>query len=845
MPASDSDTPLATSQTVPVNADTTASTTSDGPPTTSQTVATDFKPVTVPTDFKPVTVDTASQKPPPISRFDDTGGAKGGDFLKMVQKEMLKLFNPTAGQTFAVQFPGRFLQESLYAWDTDAAGIYGQFSKPTVVNESEFRLVDQLYDVGQVVGAPNGSNLSIVYEQIINNLVPGFNDSQANLAKQQDRIRKWLLKEVPAAPWVKDLLEEQHSRNGSSSTNDSDGSFAVSNKLDDGKVNRMELAEALMEEYLTAKSAWELERDKMIRETKPENMEDLTRTLAHITAVREAQLSAKYADAVVLGYSHTIRQYLGYMDIKSPAELLQDAKDSFRESSASSLDGSMKVYPVQMSPVDWYRSLSTSFTMEDLTSDPDAIQQQIDSKSKQIDALQTRLAFLQGTPKADLDELKKKLDSAQSAKAQAEADLSSTYNTNVVSLALTFVSTAGIFLMSEFVSAATTLNIVAKLYDGIEGAMKKTGEAQVAVINASRAYTTLLAEIAAAQAADSNLEDKQLTLQINALQRDVTELTTRLKSLRFDASGDVKPPKDTNDVKNADVPNFPPGTSGGSRWQEIIISHETSNMFQTTDKSSYAYSEDSGLSFWWGGYSESSSDSGADDASHLKQSSFKMEIGFRATMVTVDRGGWFQPQFFKQSAGFYHIDKRISWGKWPDSIKGAHDLQNAPADVWDQLDEYLMPAFPTGYVMCKDITIKVAMDETTHDSDSSFFQSQSASAGGILMWSTSSSSSESSSHQMVSTQVTADGLIIRIPGPQIMGYMFEIMPNDLSDDLPQTIPDSFFIPDDDYDSTFNKGSAAVALNHAQAAQEAAVEKEKSQPPKPASASVLPRPKART
>ena len=135
----------------------------------------------------------------------------------------------------------------------------------------------------------------------------------------------------------------------------------------------------------------------------------------------------------MLDYSHIIRQYLGYMDIKSPAELLQDVKDSFRESSAGSLGGSMKVYPVQMSPVDWYRSLSTSFTMENLTSDPEMIQQQIDAKSKQIDAFQTRLVFLRGTPKADLEGLKK-LDDAQSAKARAEANLSSAYNINVVSL---------------------------------------------------------------------------------------------------------------------------------------------------------------------------------------------------------------------------------------------------------------------------------------------------------------------------------------------------------------------------------------------------------------------------
>ncbi|EDR10049.1 uncharacterized protein LACBIDRAFT_325617 [Laccaria bicolor S238N-H82] len=715
--------------------------------------------------------------------------AATGDFMKAVQQQLLQLFNPTSGQTFAVQFPGRFLQEDLYAWDTEKAGIYGQFSKPVVVNESEFRLVDQLYDVGQVVGAPNGSNLSIIYQEILNNLVPGFDSSQANLAKQQDKIRQWLLKDVPAAPWIKDLIEERHQRAGTSSTPDaSNGSFAVANKLtEDGKVNRMELAEALMEEDAQPE-----------KNAKPESMDDLTQTLAHITAVREAQLSAKYADAVVLGYSHTIRQYLGYMDITSPAEMLQNAKDSFRESSSSSLDGSMNVYPVQMTPVDWFQGLSTSFSLEDLTPNIDMIQMEIDGKSKQIDALQTRLAFLQGTPTADLQELKQKLDNAQSTNAQAQADLSTTFNANVVSAALTCVSPTGDFLMTEFTTAAKSLNIVPSLYTGIEGAMQKVGGAQVAVVNASRAYTTLLSEVTAAEASDSTLEQKELTMQITSLQSDVTELTTRIKFLRFDASGALKTPKDPTTVKTADVPILPPiSGSGGSRWQDITINYQTSNMFSTTNSSSTAYSPSSGLSFFFGGSSSSSSKSSADSSSHLKQTDFTMEVGFRATMVTVDRSGWFQPQIFKQSTGFYHIDPQVSWSKWPESIKGASGLQNATADVWDAMNKYLMPAFPIGYVICKDITIKVSLDSTTQDSDSSVFQSQTSSSSGILLWSTSSSSSTRSSHQGVFTQTTSDGLVIRIPGPQIIGYMFEIMPNDLTTQLPETIPDGFFIPDDD------------------------------------------------
>ena len=78
----------------------------------------------------------------------------------------------------------------------------------------------------------------------------------------------------------------------------------------------MGLAEVLMEKYLASKHVWELERDAMVKNTraKNEDMKDVTRKLAHITSIREAQLAAKHADAVVRGYSHTIHRH---MDIRA------------------------------------------------------------------------------------------------------------------------------------------------------------------------------------------------------------------------------------------------------------------------------------------------------------------------------------------------------------------------------------------------------------------------------------------------------------------------------------------------------------------------------------------------
>ncbi|KAJ7920262.1 hypothetical protein B0H13DRAFT_1539245, partial [Mycena leptocephala] len=261
----------------------------------------------------------------------------------------------------------------------------------------KFRLVDQLYDNEPIVAGPNGINMTLVYEQLLDNFLLKFVNN--GLPKQQDQIRRFLLKDVPTTTWIEDTMEHQNERERTLARNISASMgaagalipsvsisnagmmFDISNKstVNGEMLNRIELSELLMNEYLYAKQDWELERDGLINQATESQraLNAVTRQLAHITATRQAQLASKYSDAVVRGYSHSIRQYMGYMDIASPAEALQDAKDALREAAMSSLDGSMNVYPVQLLPIDWAKGLSTSFTMEDLTQDPDLVLSQI------------------------------------------------------------------------------------------------------------------------------------------------------------------------------------------------------------------------------------------------------------------------------------------------------------------------------------------------------------------------------------------------------------------------------------------------------------------------------------
>ena len=646
-----------------------------------------------------------------------------GDFLQVVIKSFKEFFAPSGNQIFSLQFPGRFLQKSLYAWDTSAAGPYGQFIKPISVNENEFRLTDQMYDIGPVVGGPNGVNLSLVYEQVLNNLIPASHD--ATLLERQHKIRNWLLKDVKAAKWIQELLNNQHTHSVTAShaiAKVVDGfqldgpkpMFAVSEKMTENHtINRLELSEALMQEYLTAKQAWETQRDTMINKAtqlklgsseSSAALDALNRTLAHTTATREAQLASKYADAVVRGFSHTIREYMGHLDIKSSAEFLQDAKDSLREAAMSSFDGSLRVYPVQMTPIDWFEGLSTSFTMEDLTSDATLIEQQIDAKSKHLDVLNSQLASLKTAKRGDIKELEGKVVGAQATLDAAQSDLARVYSTNVVAMAKTTIDKFGKLDKTALGTVAGKLGIADTALTTLETGMEKVAGAQQALTSASRVFTQALAAKALASATDTQQQQQEIQLQITSINKDVEELTARVRALKKPTDTSAVPPTDSTPTPAplASIQLFPKDvTSGGSRWQEIKMYHNFDKKSSTQMDEARASSSRASGSLWFASGESSSSVSSAMFKSTSAASSYNVEFGLRATMVTVDRGGWFQPQFFKQSKAFHHVNPDITWSKWPEDVKTMGELKNSMTALGELNKDNLLPGFPVGYIICK------------------------------------------------------------------------------------------------------------------------------------------------
>lgn len=92
----------------------------------------------------------------------------------------------------------------------------------------------------------------------------------------------------------------------------------------------------------------------------------------------------------------------------------------------------------------------------------------------------------------------------------------------------------------------------------------------------------------------------------------------------------------------------------------------------------------------------------------------------------------------------------------------------------------LLPAFPVGYILAKDILIKISKSSSSSSIDTKALSEQASVAGGMLCFSFSHASSSSNESSHVHMEHRSDGMVMKIPGPQILGYVMQLTPRDQS-----------------------------------------------------------------
>lgn len=696
------------------------------------------------------------------------------DVMNLIYNHVNKLLG-AGSQLFAMEFPARPLNARDYEYNTD--DCYSTLTKPYTVQEREFLLSDQLYDLSPVVQGTNGERLSTVFNTVINNYVPRL-EALKSFVNDQKNLREWLL-----APVTDEVRGERKT------------------------MSRMAMARELYDEFLERRNEWYSTKNRVYEEYRArDDLDGYANWLSSEGLVQEEQISNFYNDAVVRGHYHEVLTLLGFLNVSSPSEALENTKQKMRSSLRRSLDGSTDVYPVQFQPSDWFKSLRPNLSPKDLTMAAESLAADYRAKQRRLRGLKAQLAEQTAIeiPAEEQERLKTEVENRRQQLSQSQQALLSQYGSGALSAVKAVI---GIYKnernpyakAQEVIDKARSAkdkqkldltesrvcDLLEDIADDVVKSIIQSCQAQDAVLQDINRLNEARMACSEAKVRDMTLQKQRIEEQIQTVQADLDFLTPLVTGTIAAAS--------TEGAADADAALLTASDEAqDENFMDVIIKSDESGSFSSnsTSSSSSQSSWSLGGWFWSGGGSRSTQN--AAEAQKKMELNKKLEIGFRVKKVSIDRGGWFNPTIFKLSDNYYRLaDIRVSKGLTKTDV---HKASSAGMNSAAQLNElvtyeaevngehkklsYVLPSFPTGFVIAKDITIRIQCDKTSAESSRKYMEQSDARGGGIFGFCANSGSSSKSQSESAYFGSTSNFFYIRIPGPQILGWFLELTPAD-------------------------------------------------------------------
>lgn len=644
-------------------------------------------------------------------------------------------------ELLCMTMPGMVLNADNYSYDTN-------FEKPFKVAANESRLVNKLYDPVKVVGSDNGRLLGTQFKTALDSLTPKINRVMIE-AKNQ-------LRKILAMP--------------------------TSYTLDNGQVISMsfqQLFYKLYEEYVDEKQKWtQLQNDKRNElierfpgETSEARWKREDEYLIWYQTVAEANLlkvNMKHGKVLGLFSDNDMKIIEGILDSGVGAEL-QEAREQVTNSRKFDPDGGY-VYPVKLEPSDWFKSLNTNFSFIDLLESSEHYGLKYQSALKKRNALANQIQLFEVSDRsAHIDEAMKKMESARLDCDKATQELDKVYGDGfsvgvnaIVQMVKSSKKKKEDFSSEEKDKTSTLFKEDAKQrnvqntenenfsFDKIFDTMAEIDKKQRAFDSASMKLTDAESQLVLDTTKNYSKELKTLYLNLKEANEELEMLREKMNAAIIKEDGKL----------NEKL--FPDALAG--RFMQVNVSTNKAEMSQSSDEVSHAAKSSIGVNFLFGGYHSSSAEESAQASETLDEASFSMDIGFLATKISITRN-WFNPGVFLLTDDMYHTtSKRISNG----------DVHSAEAAGC------IFPCYPTAMVLAKDVSIKITTSNNHVSSMKSIVDSHASKGGGFLCFKADSSSSDHESHSAMSTSSSGNSVIIKIPGPQVIGYYLQSTPKDNS-----------------------------------------------------------------
>lgn len=703
-------------------------------------------------------------------------GGMGGDAGKDMSfsdtlyakiEEVIGGDNPN--QFLCLTIPGQALAAADYSYDYEK-GVKGRN-----VEARESKLANKQLDACRMTGGDSGLTLPNQYKSALNMLVPKLN---GKVMEAKNDLRHLLMTPYP---------------------------YRFEGEAEGTTHSLQEVYFRLYDELIAQKEQW-----AQVQNAKQQELGDGTDAyLQWYETVAEGYLTAieeKLSKVISVCSTEDMKVLEGVLDSGSGAEL-EEARQTLTNAGKLTPDGGY-VYPVKLSPTNWFELLDTSFTPADLLDDPDVISQKLKGLSQRRLDLSAQIEELSALVPDDseLAALKNEVDTARNTLSSAENSLITTYGNGIQTVISTALDLASLFqggvvpakILSGLVgdislpSGKSTEDLIKDLSADLSQAAK----AQSDYVEASQK----LSEASEKQIAAQNL--KSLAAVLSPLKEKLAEADAQIEELRtqISISSAMRPKADADgkvlDTNSGEQAVCSTGVPKG--YTRIYLSASASTLDKQTSQQSSSSVTTGGASFLFFGGSGRSEKQSSAFQSLMSSQDVTIEVGMNVAKVGIERE-WFNPGVFYLTRDMFNMttQKVAPSG----TFKTMDDRINAMAS-----GNCIFPCYTTAMLIARDISVRFHSATSLSDEFSSTVTQHASSGGGFLFFSGSHSSSQSSSQSSVHAKATDNSVTLRFDTPQIIGYYLECVHADESSYIDDVERDKAagYVTISEFSSTYRK-----------------------------------------
>ncbi|KAF5605686.1 hypothetical protein FPCIR_378 [Fusarium pseudocircinatum] len=446
-----------------------------------------------------------------------------------------------------------------------------------------------------------------------------------------------------------------------------------------------------------------------------------------------------------------------------PNQALQQAREDLRSCVSRDMDDTEDIYPVNLVPSDWAKSLRDPSQQDNTGS----IQSQLQDAISRCNFLKAKMDNLVAA--GDLNSLQKPVDDARAAANATEAEMAKDFTDPVAQCIKLYFAQACSPTQdgNEAIKALSDTNkmelnawlqkyqagpLSDEQWKSLLALQQKLIQQSNDLAKASEALTRAQAEVSQATSRDSRLELYTVNDQIASLTVEIEKYQNMLR--------------ETGSQNYEETSNTFQGNDSTPGWETLTIDSWTSA--QTQSRLSYTSSSNLAWSDNILSYSESGSTSftttGQKNA--LSTENTDVNVVFSATKVAIDRP-WFKAQVLGKSTD---PTANISAGNAEDVRK----LFTSGSII--DTTECQLPAWTTGFLVVQDMCITLTSHTTFQGSEVQDIDNCLSSGGSLLAFRALKSDTNGNQGASYGTKSDDKMIQVRIAAPQILGWFTQIHP---------------------------------------------------------------------